>query len=384
MSKWKMVKLQDTCDVRDGTHDSPKYIERGYPLVTSKNLSEGYIDITNVNYISKEDYEKINMRSNVDDGDILMPMIGTIGNPIIVNKTFDFAIKNVALIKFLNSNIYNAYINYALKSSIFKMYIKKENRGGTQKFISLGNIRKFEIPLAPLEVQKHIAETLDKVTEIINLHKKRLEELDNLVKAIFHEIFGDPVKNEKAWDLISLWKLGTWASGGTPARKIGEYFEGEINWFSAGELNSMYLLESNEKITEKAINESSAKLFKKGSLLIGMYDTAAFKMGILTKDSASNQACTNVNLNNEICKVEWLYFNLMLMKEYFLSQRRGVRQKNLNLGMIKEFIIPLPPIELQNKFAQIAIKIEEQKTLEKQAISESENLFNSLMSKYFD
>ncbi len=102
-----LEKLEDICDVRDGTHDSPKYVNEGYPLITSKNVTNGTIDFNNVNNISSEDYEKINRRSFVDDGDILMPMIGTIGKPIIVVKNRDFAIKNVALIKFNKSNVLN-------------------------------------------------------------------------------------------------------------------------------------------------------------------------------------------------------------------------------------------------------------------------------------
>ena len=110
MGKWEMVRLGDVCDVRDGTHDSPQYVDNGYPLVTSKNVVDGKIDITNVNYISKVDMDKINERSKVDNGDIIMPMIGTIGNPIIVEVDFDFAIKNVALIKFNRNVVVNRFI----------------------------------------------------------------------------------------------------------------------------------------------------------------------------------------------------------------------------------------------------------------------------------
>lgn len=99
--EWEIEDLGIVCDVRDVTHDSPKYINDGFPLITSKNLVDGYIDFTNVNMISKEDLDSINRRSKVDLGDILMPMIGTIGNPIIVKEDKIFAIKNVALIKFM-------------------------------------------------------------------------------------------------------------------------------------------------------------------------------------------------------------------------------------------------------------------------------------------
>lgn len=90
---WKWVRLSEVMDVRDGTHDSPKYVKQGIPLVTSKNISSGGLDFSNVNYINQEDANKINERSNVDTGDILFAMIGTIGNPVIVEKDREFCIK---------------------------------------------------------------------------------------------------------------------------------------------------------------------------------------------------------------------------------------------------------------------------------------------------
>lgn len=98
-SSWRWVRFSEVMDVRDGTHDSPKYIETGIPLVTSKNISGGGLCFSNVKYISREDADKINERSNVDTGDILFAMIGSIGNPVIVNKDREFCVKNVALFK---------------------------------------------------------------------------------------------------------------------------------------------------------------------------------------------------------------------------------------------------------------------------------------------
>ena len=130
-----MAKLKDICDVRDGTHDSPLYVAEGYPLVTSKNIVDGKLDLNVVSFISQEDYDKINERSKVDNGDIIMPMIGTIGNPCLVGEDTDFAIKNVALIKFPNDEVKNKYILYFLKSGAFKRYVDSKNKGGTQKFL---------------------------------------------------------------------------------------------------------------------------------------------------------------------------------------------------------------------------------------------------------
>ena len=165
--KYELQELNSVCDVRDGTHDSPKYHDTGYPLITSKNIIDGMISFENVNLISQEDYDKVNQRSFVDNGDILMPMIGTIGNPVIVNKTRDFAIKNVALIKFhKDSRIINYFLYHLMKSESFENYLKTNNKGGTQKFVSLGIIRKTKIITPPIELQNQFADFVKHIDKL--------------------------------------------------------------------------------------------------------------------------------------------------------------------------------------------------------------------------
>jgi type I restriction enzyme S subunit len=144
---WAVKPLSKLCDVRDGTHDSPKYVQYGYPLITSKNVKNGSLDFLDVSLISEADFIQINKRSGVDIGDIIMPMIGTIGNPVLVETTKKFAIKNVALIKFQKADVNNDYILHLLKSHYFQNIIQRSNRGGTQKFIALSDIRSFPIPV---------------------------------------------------------------------------------------------------------------------------------------------------------------------------------------------------------------------------------------------
>ena len=166
-NNWEKTELGKICDVRDGTHDSPKYYLEGYPLVTSKNLSSGRIDFTDCNLINEEDYNKINTRSKVDYGDILMPMIGTVGNPIIVDSMAEFAIKNVALIKFFDeSKVINTFIKALLESDYFDMAVLSKIRGGTQKFISLEDIRKLEVCVPPLEVQIEFEQFVTQVDKL--------------------------------------------------------------------------------------------------------------------------------------------------------------------------------------------------------------------------
>ncbi|MBI0091554.1 restriction endonuclease subunit S [Lactobacillus sp. M0345] len=159
-SNWRWVRLQNICDVKDGTHDSPSYIEKGVPLVTSKNIKNGKIDFSNCKFISKEDSEKINKRSNVDVEDILMPMIGTIGNPAICDDDRLFSIKNVALIK-NNKFLLNTFVFNWI--SLFQETLKKNSSGAVQSFVSLTKLRQMLIPLPPLSEQKRIVKKLDKL-----------------------------------------------------------------------------------------------------------------------------------------------------------------------------------------------------------------------------
>lgn len=159
---WKWVRLSDIIDVRDGTHDSPKYVPMGIPLVTSKNLSNGTIDYGNVKYITQEDADKINARSMVDDDDILFAMIGSIGNPVLVKKDREFCIKNMALFKkYANTDISMRYMYWFFFFIQYKL--KKEASGGVQSFISLSRFREYLVPLPPFAEQKRIVAKIEEL-----------------------------------------------------------------------------------------------------------------------------------------------------------------------------------------------------------------------------
>ena len=189
LEKYKSEELGKICDVRDGTHDSPKYIEKSdYKLITSKNINKEGIDFSDVKYITKKDYDKINIRSNVSYGDILMPMIGTIGNPVIVKvqeEKIDFTIKNLALIKFfIKTVVINKYIKYLVDSEWFEKEVLKNSRGGTQKFLSLKDIRKMKIPLSPIDLQNQFSEIvkqIDKQKFESMIQLKMMEKIYNII-----------------------------------------------------------------------------------------------------------------------------------------------------------------------------------------------------------
>ena len=162
---WKWVRISDVLDVRDGTHDTPKYVADGIPLITSKNISNGKLDFTNINFISKDDFEKINERSKVDKGDIIFAMIGTIGNPVLVDTDTKFSIKNVALLKHFTDKLNMDFIlDYLL---VLQVIWNSNATGAVQKFVSLRKIRKSVLPLPPFKEQKKIVRKIDQIFRMI-------------------------------------------------------------------------------------------------------------------------------------------------------------------------------------------------------------------------
>lgn len=162
---WAWVRLQEAYDVRDGTHDTPKYHETGVPLVTSKNLSSGRLDLTDVKLISTADHEAISARSKVDRHDILFAMIGSIGNPVIVDTDVEFSIKNVALFKHYSLSLSSPEF-LLLSLTVAADRMSAQAAGGVQSFISLGQIRSTTIALPPLAEQARI---VARVTELRRL-----------------------------------------------------------------------------------------------------------------------------------------------------------------------------------------------------------------------
>ncbi|WP_279218142.1 restriction endonuclease subunit S [Eubacterium sp. AF19-12LB] len=169
---WEQRKLSDVADVRDGTHASPKYISEGHPLVTSKNVKDGFVNYDDIQYISDEDFDEINKRSKVDVNDVLIGMIGTIGNIALIRKEPDFAIKNVALIKDAKKINY-LYIYHFLQSNSTIKQLTNSMDGGTQKFIALGNIRNLDIDIPSDQEQAKLGQYFESLDNLITLHQSK-------------------------------------------------------------------------------------------------------------------------------------------------------------------------------------------------------------------
>ena len=190
--EWRKSTLGEAYDVRDGTHDSPKYQATGYPLITSKNLKPDGLSFDGARLIGQQDYKKINERSAVHKGDILFAMIGTIGNPTLVDIEPAFAIKNVALFKSRKGNS-GGFLRHYLASAMVRTRMTSEAKGTTQKFVGLGYLRSFPIALPPLETQLSLVMLLNELEcetqRLTYIYERKLAALEELKTSLLHQAF---------------------------------------------------------------------------------------------------------------------------------------------------------------------------------------------------
>lgn len=194
---WVEKKLGEIYDVRDGTHDSPKYQSKGYPLVTSKNLKNHEVVLDDIKFISETDYININKRSKVDVGDVLFAMIGTIGNPVVIKEKPSYAIKNVALFK-VNKEQDSYFLKYFLDSKQTIEKMTTDAKGTTQKFVGLGYLRNFPILIPRLEDQQTIVRQLDalraETQKLEAIYQKKIADLEELKKSILQKAFAGELR----------------------------------------------------------------------------------------------------------------------------------------------------------------------------------------------
>ncbi len=238
-----------------------------------------------------------------------------------------------------------------------------------------------------LPEQQRIVSILDKVFAAIARAKANAEQNLKNAKELFESYLqGVFEKKGDGWEDKTLGEIAFVKSGGTPLRHKTEYWNGEIAWYSSGELNDLYTTNPERHINEFAIENSNAKLFPKGSLLIGMYDTAALKMSILDRDGTFNQAIAGVKPNPKIDLI-FILHAINAIKPEILNLRRGVRQKNLSLEKIKNIPIPLPSLKEQQTIVRKldALRAETQKleAVYQKKIDDLEELKKSILQKAF-
>lgn len=200
---WMRTKIVRFCKVKDGTHDTPEYIddiENSIPLVTSNSFVNGMIDFTKSKRISRKDYIEINKRSDVTKGDIIMSMIGSnIGNKVLVNSYEEFSIKNVCLFKTSSStNLIPKYLLFLLESRFLEIQVDHSQKGGGQPFLSLDDLRNLIFPFPSVNEQLQIVEYLDfktkEIDDLVHLEQKKIDTLKEYRQSLISEVVTGKIK----------------------------------------------------------------------------------------------------------------------------------------------------------------------------------------------
>lgn len=356
-------------------------------------------NFTNEGKVNYENVIKRNIKNkNLDEkylrkGDIIIEKSGGSDNqPVGRVVYFDgeeekYLFNNfTGLLRVKNPNLWFAkYVFY----SLFANYKKGGTRNFENKTTGLHNLKTdlyincLEIQDIDFNEQKQIANTLDKVTALIDKHKKQLEKLDELVKARFVEMFGDVTNNDKNWHIEPLGNLCDISRGGSP-RPIEQYLGGTIPWIKIGDAtdgDDIYLTKTKEKILEIGIKKS--RLVKSGSLIFANCGVSLGFARIITFDGCIHDGWLSFeNIDENLDKI-FLLKSLNCMTEYFRSIAPSGTQPNLNTAIMKSYKQIVPPIELQNQFADFVKQVEKTKAEVQKSLEQAEILKKALMQKYF-
>jgi type I restriction enzyme S subunit len=386
---WMQTTLGSIYDVRDGTHDSPKYVDSGFPLVTSKNLKNGQINLENTKLISKEDFININKRSGVDVGDVLMAMIGTIGNPIIIQEKPEFAIKNVALFK-VSSNQSGQFLKYYLESNFVKSKMFKEAKGTTQKFVGLGYLRDFPISLPPTEEQKRIVAILDSAFEQIDQAKaiaqQNLQNAREIFDSALNLTFNSFDNNWKKLNLASLAKFIDYR-GRTPVKT-----ESGLRLITAKNIRMGFVKkEPCEFVAPETYDDWMTRgIPQKGDVL---FTTEAPLANVAQLDTEEKvvfaQRVIVLQHHRDVIDGTFLKFALMSspIQKNIHDKGTGATATGIKASLLKQVMIPFPIINEQKQIADKLVRIKKQveslESIYQQKIAALDELKQSLLQQAF-
>jgi type I restriction enzyme S subunit len=204
-SKWRYVPASEFCtSVRDGTHDSPKPVEHGRFLVTSRHIVGGRLDLGHAYLISQEDFDEINRRSKVDQWDVLLSMIGTVGEPCLIKDEPNFAIKNVGLFK-SRGETEGKWLYYYLRSPVTQQLIQEHSRGTTQQYVPLNALRELPVIVPDDDDEMHlITHILSSLDDKIELNLRINESLGAIARALFEKLKNASGGSKKLDDLVEI------------------------------------------------------------------------------------------------------------------------------------------------------------------------------------
>ena len=376
--------MGEVSDVRDGTHDSPKYQSIGHPFVTSKNVKNGYITYDEIQYISDEDFAEINKRSKVDVNDILMGMIGTIGNMALIRTEPNFAIKNVALIKDTKQINY-LYLYHLLQSPFVEKQLTSGMDGGTQKFVSLGNVRSLNV-IYPSDIeQDKIGRYFEHLDHLITLHQRKCDKLKELKKHMLKKMF--PKNNEKFPEYRFDGYTDPWEQ-----RKLGEVFK-EYSEKNHTELPALTIIqgggtvkreESDRNLMYDESNLSNYKMVQKDDFIVHL---RSFEGGLEKSllDGIISPAYHTFHSDVADSRFYYPYFRSHeFIKHKLVPHVYGIRDgRSIDIAGMKTIEIPYTSIEEQRKIGDYLESLDHLITLHQRKVDNLKIFKKFMLKKMF-
>lgn len=392
-----IVPLSDICDLQNGfAFKSDDYIEHSTTLNCrmSNIRPDGNFDIEyNPKYLP-DSYTQKYKDFLLKDGDIVIAMTDMANDPkilgvptIVDTKGYDLLLNQRVgkLIFHKKDEVDVRFLQYSLNRKSVRKYYTQFAGGGLQLNVGKKEILSVKIPLPPLPQQQKIANILDAADALRQNDKALIAKYDELTQALFLDMFGDPVSNPKGWEfkvlnqLVS--KLGDGLHGTPKYSEDGEYYFVNGNNLDNGKIT----ISENTKRVDFSEYEKHKKDLNENTMLVSINGTIG-KIAFYNNEK--------IILGKSAC-----YFNLIkgsvndiflfhiFKSDYFLryssSLSTGSTIQNVSLKTMREFPIPIPPLELQNQFAERVAVVEEQKAIAQKSLEKSESLFNSLLQKAF-
>lgn len=378
------VKLNQVCKILNGfAFKSEDYQTEGVPLLRISNFDDGDVVVNDKSIYVDSSFLNTKPEFIVEKGDILIALSGaTTGKYGIYNYDFPSLLnQRIGLIKSsASSKLSGKYFYHYL--NILKAEILRKAGGAAQPNISTKTIGELEIPLPPLPQQQKIANILDAADELRQNDKKLIAKYDELTQALFLDMFGDPVNNPKGWEKVKTIK---YCDSIVPGRDKPKSFTGSTPWVTTNDLihlGKTSSSKSNIGLSDSEILQVKAKIIPEGSVIM----TCVGDLGIVTVNKY--KMVVNQQLHAFICGLKlnnvFLMYNLSYQKPYMYKMSSSTTVPYMNKTVCNNIPTIVPPIELQNQFAERVAIIEEQKAIAQKSLDKSEDLFNSLLQKAFN
>lgn len=391
---WEYKKLVDCFSyIKNGANIKQKKDADGFPITRIETLSGGVFNRDRMGYAGIHDLSKY-ADYVLESKDLLMSHINSktyIGRTVEYKRNNEETIihgMNLLRLKAIHELIDSTFFAYYTQSGDFKSKIARIRKDAVnQSSFAISDLKRFDIPLPPKSTQLAIVSELDKINELIRLKKEQLKDFDNLAQSLFYEMFGDPVENEKGWEVKKLGDISSIGTGSTPNRKNKDFYKnGTYPWVKSTEVCNLPIYSVEEYITEEALKNSNCTLYPPNTILMAMYGQGKTRgqIGLLKIEACTNQAVAAIMPTKEVVDEIFLSQHLMLMYEHIRNMARGGNQANLNLSIVKSIQIFLPPLSLQRLFAQRIEQIEREKSEVQKSIQDLETLLASRMQYWFE